>query len=102
MAREKRSSKLKRNRIHIYILLVFILFAGSKLYKQEIMLREKRAELATVQIKQAELEAAIEILEAEIKDKDESDMRESLARKKLNMIRPDEIIYIIRLRGKGE
>ncbi len=102
MASKKHLSYLKRHRIGFLILAAILVCVPFLLYEQEEALKQKRAELELVESRQAELEAAIELLEREKKYKNNEEIMESLARKKLNMIKQNEIIYIIKFGTKGE
>ncbi len=86
---------IRRNLIWIIIALVALLYGGSVYVKQEQQLTQKRLELEAKIEQQEDLLAAMRVLREEVDQLDNAETKESLAREKLNMIMPDEMIYVI-------
>lgn len=102
MQMKKRGSFFKRNIISILIMMFIIGGAVYIFISQEITIREKQAELRSYEQLQTELEDAVALLQKDVDRLDNEETKELLARKKLNMVRPDEILYIIKFSGMSD
>ncbi len=86
---------IRRNFIWLFIAFV-ILINGAIIYiTQEQKLEQKRLELESKIERYEDLLAAMRVLREEVEQLDNAETKESLAREKLNMIMPDEMIYVI-------
>ncbi len=86
---------IKRNFIWLIIGLALLLYGGVVYIKQEQQLVQKRLELEAKIEQHEDLLAAMRLLREEVERLDNVETKESLAREKLNMIMPDEMIYVI-------
>ncbi len=86
---------VRRNIIWIIIALGILLYGGVVYVKQEQQLAQKRLELEAKIEQHEDLLAAMQMLREEVKRLDSAETKETLAREKLNMIMPDEMIYVI-------
>lgn len=80
--------------IILFIVALFVAFGWTYL-SQEQKMKQKELELIEQQERQADLLEALRVLNEEVAALESADTKVSLARKKLNMIMPGEIIYII-------
>ncbi len=86
---------IRRNLIWIIILVGILVYGGVVYVKQEQQLAQKRLELEAKIEQHEDLLAAMRMLREEVEKLDNAETKESLAREKLNMIMPDEMIYVI-------
>jgi cell division protein FtsL len=86
---------LKRNRVVVLFALAFMLYVGVTFLRQESKLRQLRAEEAACQQKIVVLKEDVEALEVELENASSPETIERIAREKLKMVKPNEIIYII-------
>ncbi len=91
-----RKKFLKRNRIGLVFIILFIAYISLTLLKQEVKYRELREQEKQLMNDIRVLNSQIGDLAEEVDHTDSLDYIESLAREKLKMIKPDEIIYIIK------
>ncbi len=95
MSRRRRKRKINYGRLVIFLLLAL---AGlSFLYsfiEQTIIISKNNYEKELLEQEKSEIEKEIESLGIEIQRSDDPDFIEDLARKKLNMVYPDDIIYV--------
>jgi cell division protein FtsL len=89
---------LKRNRVVVLFALAFMLYVGVTFLRQESKLRQLRAEEAACQQKIVVLKEDVEALEVELENASSPETIERIAREKLKMVKPNEIIYIIQLK----
>ncbi len=82
--------------ILLVLALIFVLgFSAVTYLKQEQLLTQKQLELDAKVKEHEDLMAALRILQEQVDQLDNAETKESLARQKLNMIMPDEMIYVI-------
>ncbi len=86
---------LKNKKIVLLLLVVLLLFFGLTYLSQERTIRQKELELLEQAERQEAVMEALRVLKEEVVDLEKTDAKAALARKKLNMILPGEIIYII-------
>lgn len=87
---------IKRNRFFMTLVLLFSLYIGTTLVRQEIKLHELRQEEKEVQGQTALLTEEIGVLKEDLKASQGLEFAEKIAREKLKMVKPDEIVYILK------
>ncbi|RKD20925.1 cell division protein FtsL [Caminicella sporogenes DSM 14501] len=95
MKKMKKKSFLKRNRIHIIICLILFIYLSITMIKQEIKIRELKNEEKQALKQVNELKMKIKDMKKNIEKSDSKEFVEKVAREKLKMVKPNEIIYII-------
>ncbi len=96
MAKNKFTQYFKRHRYSFIVLIAIILLGAYLTYGSRQMINKKNQQLESLLMEEAELKQALELLEQKKQNKSNEELKESLARKKLNMIKPDELIYVIK------
>ncbi len=86
---------LKRNRVVVLFAVAFLIYVGFTFVRQEVKLRQLRAEEAACQAKIVLLKEDVDELENELENASSPETIERIAREKLKMVKPNEIIYII-------
>jgi len=86
---------LKRNRVIVLFAIAFLIYVGVTLVRQEIKFRELLAEEALCQAKIVLLKEDVDELQEELENASSPETIEKIAREKLKMVKPNEIIYII-------
>lgn len=86
---------LKRNRVVVLFAAFFFIYVGVTFVRQEVKLRQLKAEQAACQEKILLLNEDVKELEGELENASSPDTIERIAREKLKMVKPNEIIYII-------
>lgn len=86
---------LKRNRVVVLFAIAFIIYVGVTILRQEVKLRQLKAEEAACQAEIMLLKEDVEELEEELENASSPETIERIAREKLKMVKPNEIIYII-------
>lgn len=86
---------LKRNRVVVLFAVAFLIYVGVTFVRQELKLRQLRAEEEACQQKILVLKEDVEELEEELENASSPETIERIAREKLKMVKPNEIIYII-------
>ncbi len=86
---------LKRNRVVVLFAVAFLVYVGITFFRQEAKLQQLRAEEAACQQKIVVLKEDVEALEEELENASSAETIERIAREKLKMVKPNEIIYII-------
>lgn len=97
---KKRKKFFKRNRISIIMTLIVVSYLSIVLINQQIKLHELKKEEAKTLSRIRELETIKGELEKKIEQGDDLDFIEKVAREKLKMVKPNEIIYIIQDENK--
>ena len=96
MGGRKRHKKFfKRNKIAIVISLLLVSYLSIVLVNQQIKLNELKAEEKQTLLRIQELKEQKEELDRRLEQSDDLDFIEKVAREKLKMVKPNEIIYII-------
>lgn len=92
---KKKKSFLKRNRYMVLLSIVFAVYISTALINQELQYRKLRAEESDY-LQQIELlNEEVERLEVRLESNQDPQAIEKIAREKLKMVKPNEIIYII-------
>ncbi len=78
------------------LILLFLLYIGSTLVRQEIRMHELRAEEKQAELQLAALSSEIEVLKEDLEASKTLEFAEKIAREKLKMVKPDEIVYILK------
>lgn len=93
----KKSKKgfLKRNKIIIVFFVIFFIYVGYTIVSNESKYKELKADEEKYNKEIAVLKEEIESLKIEIEKSQSHEMIEKIAREKLKMVKPNEIIYII-------
>lgn len=86
---------LKRNKIIIVFFIIFFAYIAYTVVSNEAKYKELKAEEASYNKEIAVLKEEIESLKIEIEKSQSHEMIEKIAREKLKMVKPNEIIYII-------
>lgn len=86
---------LRRNRLWVFLFLGLSIGAGTVLINQEMKLQELYYESKQLQEVADEKTQAAQKLREEVEAIDTDAAKEALARQKLNMIKRDEILYIV-------
>lgn len=92
---KKKKSVIKRNRILILFLFVFVTYISVTLINQQVKIKELDAVEAQYMEKIEELSEEVDSIEKEIEKSKSEEAIERLAREKLKMVKPDEVIYDI-------
>ncbi len=96
---------IKRNLFTILLIIGLILllgYSGVTYLKQEQMITQKKIELEEKIAEHEALLTTLRLLREEVDQLDNVETKESLARQKLNMIMPDEMIYVITFQRQDE
>lgn len=91
----KKKFFFKRNQITFVFLIVFMVYVSVTFVRQEIKLRELKFDESNLVAEIQMLNSDIIKLEEEIEATQGLTYVEKLAREKLKMVKPNEIIYII-------
>lgn len=90
---------IRRNRALILFLLVVMVSSGLVLVKQELKLQEMSFEQSKINQEVKVMQGQVDALESEVEVLDTDASKEALARQKLNMIKKDEILYIVKAKA---
>lgn len=90
---------IRRNRALILFLLVIMISSGLVLVKQELKLQEMSFEQSKINQDVKVMQEQVDTLESEVEVLDTDAAKEALARQKLNMIKKDEILYIVKAKA---
>jgi len=93
----KKSKKgfLKRNKIIIVFFIIFFVYIGYTVISNESRYKELKTEEENYNEEITVLKEEIESLKIEIEKSQSHEIIEKIAREKLKMVKPNEIIYII-------
>lgn len=86
----------KRKKLLIVILVLLLIIVAITKINQQIELDNLQKERARLEAEKERLELLRESLKEELSNASNPQYLESLAQKKLRMVRPDEMIFIIR------
>lgn len=92
----KKRHFIKRNRFFMAMVLVFLLYIGTTLVRQELKIHELRLEEKQVTQEMEALTGEIDVLKEDLKASQSLEFSEKIAREKLKMVKPDEIVYILK------
>ncbi len=91
----KKTSFIKRHKILVFSLVIILVYVGVTLVRQEIKMREYYAKEKFCQEKIFLLQEEVEIARQDLDKISSAESIERIAREKLKMVKPNEIIYII-------
>ncbi len=94
MARKR--NFIKRNRFMMALVLLFSIYIGTTLVRQELKMHELRVEEKQAKIQMEALSGEISVLKEDLKASQGLEFTEKAAREKLKMVKPDEIVYILK------
>lgn len=95
----KKRSIIKRNRFLAVLILLFLLYIGSTLVRQELRMYELKAEEKEAEGQLASLNGEIAVLKEDLEASKTLEFAEKVAREKLKMVKPDEIVYVLKDSG---
>ena len=98
----KKTSFIRRNKFLIIFFILFSIYISYTIYNQNIKYNSLKEEEAFYQNKMKDLHKQIEEVNEEIEKSKSLEAIEKLAREKLNMVKPNEIIYIIQDEEKNK
>ena len=98
--RKNRRRKKGFTLIH-FLLLLLVLWVGKTLISQNMMMDELSQRKLKEEEEIQQLEVDIEEIEVEIENKDSLEFVEKVAREKLKLAKPREIIYIDKNKGNN-
>jgi len=87
------NERKKINPLSAILILVVIVFASLWLYRAVQQIESTEREIETIQGKLAEVKSANEALREQIANSDDAKVRENIARQRLGLILPGEIVY---------
>lgn len=93
--KKKKGLVVKRNKYLIFILVVFLAYVGYSTVRAEIKIQELKAREATLTEELNKLNEEKESLTKQLEDSKSLESIEKIAREKLKMVKPSEVIYII-------
>lgn len=93
---KKRHSTLSRNKYLILFLVVFIGYVGYAVFNTEIRIHELKAKEASLQDELQKLSVEKEQLLKDLEESRSLESIERIAREKLKMVKPNEVIYVIK------
>lgn len=93
--RKSKKGFLRRNKIIIVFFIIFFIYIGYTIFSNETKYKELKAEENNYNKEIEALKEEIESLKIEIEKSQSHETIEKIAREKLKMVKPNEIIYII-------
>lgn len=91
----KKVVAVKRNKYLIIFMVVFLSYIGYTVVKTEIKIQELKANEAVLKEELNKLTEEKETLTKELENSKSLESIEKIAREKLKMVKPNEVIYII-------
>lgn len=92
---KKRSVAVKRNKFLILFLIVFLGYIGYSVVQTEIKIQELRTREITLKEELVKLTDEKDSLSKQLEESKSLESIERIAREKLKMVKPNEVIYII-------
>lgn len=92
---KKKAVAVKRNKYLIIFMVVFLSYIGYTVVQTEIKIQELKANEAILQEELSKLTEEKDTLTRELEDSKSLESIEKIAREKLKMVKPNEVIYII-------
>ena len=92
---KKKKAVVKRNKFLILFMVVFLGYIGYSLVQTEIKIQELRAREATLNEELMKLTEEKDTLTKQLEESKSLESIERIAREKLKMVKPSEVIYII-------
>lgn len=96
-----KKNKKKKFRLRHLLLLLFSLYVATTFISQQKTLRELKAQKRMKEEEIVELEKEVEQLNDEINHSDSLEFVEKVAREELNMVKPNEVIYVDKNKNKN-
>jgi len=93
--KKKKTGIIKRNRYAFIFIVIFLAYVGVTLIRQEVQYKTLKAEEETYLKEIESLNLEIAKLEKELESNKDLKAIEKIAREKLKMVKPNEIVYII-------
>lgn len=93
--KKKKGLVVKRNKYLIFVLVVFLAYIIYSIAQAEIKIQELKAREATLTEELNKLTEEKETLTKQLEDSKSLESIEKIAREKLKMVKPNEVIYII-------
>lgn len=93
---KKRKSVLSRNKYLILFLIVFMGYVSYSVFNTEIRIHELKAKEAALQDELQKLSVEKEQLLKDLEESRSLESIERIAREKLKMVKPNEVIYVIK------
>lgn len=91
----KKTVAVKRNKYLIIFMVVFLSYIGYTVVKTEIKIQELKANEAVLKEELNKLTEEKDSLTKQLEDSKSLESIEKIAREKLKMVKPNEVIYII-------
>lgn len=91
----KKAVAVKRNKYLIIFMVVFLSYIGYTVVKTEIKIQELKANEAVLKEELNKLTEEKDSLTKQLEDSKSLESIEKIAREKLKMVKPNEVIYII-------
>jgi cell division protein FtsL len=92
---KKKKAVVKRNKYLILFLIVFLSYIGYSVIQTEIRIQELRTREATLKEELMKLTEEKDTLTQQLEESKSLESIERIAREKLKMVKPNEVIYII-------
>lgn len=92
----KKRNFIRRNKFMMALFLLFSIYIGTTLVRQELNMHELRAEEKQVKAQTEAISGEINVLKEDLKASQSLEFTEKMAREKLKMVKPDEIVYILK------
>lgn len=92
---KKKKTVVKRNKYLILFLVVFLSYVGYSVVQTEIKIQELKAKETTLKEELMKLTEEKETLAQQLEESKSLESIERIAREKLKMVKPNEVIYII-------
>lgn len=93
---KKRKSTFSRNKYLIVFLIIFFGYVGYSVFNTEIRIHELKAKEASLQDELKKLSVEKEQLLKDLEESRSLESIEKIAREKLKMVKPNEVIYVIK------
>ncbi len=92
----KKRNFIRRNKLMMALFVLFSIYIGTTLVRQELKMHELQAEEKQVKTQMEALSGEIDIMKEDLKASQSLEFTEKMAREKLKMVKPDEIVYILK------
>lgn len=94
MARKR--SIIHRNRLLMGLVVLFLIYIGAIFVRQEVSIRQLKAEEIQVKAQLSSLNEEIQLLQEDLEASQSLSYVEKIAREKLKMVKPDEVVYVLK------
>lgn len=92
----KKRNFIRRNKLMMALFVLFSIYIGTTLVRQELKMHELQSEEKQVKNQMEALSGEIDIMKEDLKASQSLEFTEKMAREKLKMVKPDEIVYILK------